>query len=130
LAEKVPTGGLREQVNNISNYLGIDGNTADAAVLGNAMSQYVMDRIKMLGVNPTDTDLTYLRRSVQDFGKSQAANVALFKDSMERLNRVVTAREWLLDNPEASRDDYVKNYKGLVEGGSSAPVDFNSLPKK
>jgi len=115
LLEDTRTGGVRAQIANIKDFLDI-GDTSDVRVVNNAMADFILAEIKRLGTNPTDTDLAFLNEALPNLRSGTDANVALFQQILDKLNTTIRAREYLLENPNASREDYVKNYKKLVEG--------------
>ena len=108
------TGGFNAQITGLQNFFNLEG-TVTQAQLSSIMGKYVLDQIKKLGVNPTDKDLSFLLSTVQNMGKSTLANIGLFQKSLKILNRTIEANEFVLNNPTASRADYVKEYKRLAE---------------
>lgn len=128
LAKVTETSGINEGIRAAKDFFGL-GSTATEAELNNAMADFVLARIKTLGTNPTDTDLRFLNDAEANLRRSKEANVTLFKEALDKLNTTVVAREFLLDNPEASREDYIKNYKSLVENRSGV-IKFNDLRRQ
>jgi len=124
------TGGLNEQLTGLKNFFNLPG-TASQAELSNTMGKYILSQVKKLGVNPTDTDLAFITSTGQNMGFSNTANIGLFQKSLKILNRAITANEFVLNNPSASRADYINEYKRLAEKSGDGrsetiTVDFSN----
>ena len=109
----VNTGGLDSQWESIKSFFG--GGTPDKARINVTFGQFVLERIKELGNNPTDTDLAYLKQMAPSLQAGTQTNLALIKDLLVRLNRVQKKGQWLLENPKASKNDYLKYEAELIK---------------
>lgn len=109
----VNTGGLNSQWESIKSFFG--GGTPDKARINVTFGQFVLERIKELGNNPTDTDLAFLKQMAPNLQAGTQTNLALIKDLLVRLNRVQKKGQWLLENPKASKNDYLKYEAELIK---------------
>lgn len=116
----VNTGGLDSQWESIKSFFG--GGTPDKARINVTFGQFVLERIKELGNNPTDADLKFLKEQVPNLLYSSETNLALIKDLMTRLKRVEKKGRWLIDNPAATREAYRKYELELVDKDSLEKV--------
>ena len=104
---------MDSQWESIKSFFG--GGTPDKARINVTFGQFVLERIKELGNNPTDTDLAYLKQMAPSLQAGTQTNLALIKDLLVRLNRVQKKGQWLLENPKASKNDYLKYEAELIK---------------
>tara|TARA_R110000787_G_scaffold18482_1_gene56585 strand:+ start:2162 stop:3400 length:1239 start_codon:yes stop_codon:yes gene_type:complete len=109
----VNTGGLDSQWESIKSFFG--GGTPDKSRINVTFGQFVLERIKELGNNPTDTDLAFLKQMAPSLQAGTQTNLALIKDLLVRLNRVQRKGQWLLENPKSSKNDYLKFESELIK---------------
>jgi hypothetical protein len=130
LIEENDTGGLQNSIANIKDYFNL-GDTASNAKINRVMSDYVLENLNKMGTNPTEGERAFLINASENIGRGTTANIELFKQTLERLERNVEASSYLLKNPEATQDEYVKQYNELVGGDSekkSNKVQFGDMP--
>ena len=121
------TSGIISSIESMKDYLGL-GTTATHAQLNKAMSNYVLQNLKSLGANPTEGERKFLIDAAANIGRGTEANVALFEATLERLNKNIESARYVLDHPEATREDYVRNYQEIVTGQASVPtIDLSTM---
>ena len=116
LLETTSTGGMAARVSGLKDFFHL-GDTSTTAELNQAMSKYVLDNLRSMGANPTEGERKFLIDSAANLSRGTEANVALFEKTLNRLNRNIEASNYLMDNPNASRDEYIKNYESIIGAG-------------
>lgn len=121
------TSGIISSIESMKDYLGL-GTTATHAQLNKAMSNYVLQNLKSLGANPTEGERKFLIDAAANIGRGTEANVALFESTLERLNQNIDAARYVLDHPDSTREDYVRNFQEIVTGQASVPtIDLSTM---
>ena len=114
LLDTQSTSGVIASIESMKDFFGL-GDTSTVAELNQLMSQYILDNLRKMGANPTEGERAFLINSGANIGRGTEANVALFQKTLERIQMNAEASEYLLDNPAATRDEYVKRYNSIIE---------------
>ncbi len=118
LLDTTSTSGISTSLAKIADMAGI-GDTSDYATLNSYMSSYVLENLKKMGANPTEGERAFLIDAAANISRGTEANVALFEKTLKRLNMNAEAAKYLLENPAATRDEYVTKYNTIVEAQNS-----------
>tara|TARA_R110002167_G_scaffold251852_4_gene458113 strand:- start:3082 stop:4407 length:1326 start_codon:yes stop_codon:yes gene_type:complete len=96
LSAKVKTGGAREIMLNVRQFLGVD--SGDAGELASLFRTGVISRLKEMGSKPTDRDLTYLESAVQSLGNDNETNSRILVRMVARVKQIISRGEYLKKN--------------------------------
>jgi len=114
LLDTTATSGIATSINKMKDYFGL-GDTATPAELNAHMSQYVLDNLRSMGANPTEGERAFLINAAGNMQRGTEANVALFQKTLQRIQMNAKAGQYLMDNPTASRDEYVREYNNIIK---------------
>ncbi len=121
MLDTTSTGGVTASIAKVKDFLML-GDTADTAELNAAMATYVLENLKKMGANPTEGERAFLIDASANLARGTEANVALFEKTLKRIKLNALASEYLLENPTASRDEYVTQYNQFIEEGAGKRV--------
>jgi DNA-binding phage protein len=123
LLDTVSTSGFTSSVvKPFEDFLGTT--PSNVGEFNNLAADFVLQKLSMLGANPTEGERNYIIESAAALRQSGASNSAILKNMSATLNKIVKRGTWLLANPQASRDEFTSF---SIESAQKKTVNFRDL---
>jgi hypothetical protein len=123
LLDTVSTSGFTSSVvKPFEDFLGTT--PSNVGEFNNLAADFVLQKLSMLGANPTEGERNYIIESAAALRQSGASNSAILKNMSATLNKIAKRGTWLLANPQASRDEFTSF---SIEGAQKKTVNFRDL---
>ena len=105
LLDKVSTSGYSSSVvKPVSDFFGVT--PANVGEFNNLTADFALQKLKLMGANPTEGERAFILQSAADLRQSGASNAAILKNMAKAFNKIAKRGTWLLNNPQATRDDF------------------------